>query len=359
MKTAKSDPKREKVAILWVVALVILPVAMGPAPQKPIKITVDGLNHGPYETQRWEVLEERDASDVVVRQIVYGPGQPQWQILTDGSTQYFHEDALGNVVALSDETGNSVERVVYDTFGKPEFQDPSSNPLTDLASGNFVAASGYGNSNLFRGGWYLPELGLRSNSINTDRGGMYVIGARLYNADEGRFTSGTTPATLAESYSPILGYDTFDVPVGASGRVGLNDFTFTKTGPSRSGWRGSNEYRYLPIRRFTLNRPSYFQGRLLNGADLSPSRGFGFVDMGSGSTAVHDLREHLLNDRSRDPSDTYINIHTDQTLPFRGSDPGETQSKGLQEAACNLFCAATGKFTRGECEHLCIALVYG
>ncbi len=40
-------------------------------------------------------------------------------------TVYYHTDAEGSVVALTDTNGNVIERYKYDIFGKPTILDPS------------------------------------------------------------------------------------------------------------------------------------------------------------------------------------------------------------------------------------------
>jgi YD repeat-containing protein len=137
-------------------------------------------------------LEIRNDSDALVRQVVFGAGQPLWQILSDGSSQYLHENAHDSVAALTEGVGSPmaaagevVERVEYGDHGRPVFHDAANVPLTDRA-GNFVAESPFQNTYLFAGLYYDPETGARTNDPNTDYGGFYCSAGDYYNADEGR-----------------------------------------------------------------------------------------------------------------------------------------------------------------------------
>ena len=140
------------------------------------------------------VIEERNESDVVVRQIVYGGGRPLWQILSDGSAQYLHVDPRGNVVALTEATGTPgvtpgdvLERFTYDAYGKPLLQDANNQDKTDPFSGRLLAQSELDNDLLFRGMVYDPETGERGFASGSDFGGLYCGTGRYLDPDDGRF----------------------------------------------------------------------------------------------------------------------------------------------------------------------------
>ena len=79
---------------------------------------------------------------------------------------YIHQDALGNVVALSNNSGNAVESYAYTPFGTPTMYN---------ASGTVISASAVANPYLFTGRRYDEESGL------------YYYRYRMYNPQLGRF----------------------------------------------------------------------------------------------------------------------------------------------------------------------------
>jgi len=108
-------------------------------------------------------IAEYDANDTLLRTYIYGPGvdQPICMTETTGSyadTYYYHFDALGSVVALSDSDGDTVQVYEYDVYGQVAASDPN-----------------HPNPFLFTGRRYDTETGL------------YYYRARYYNASIGRF----------------------------------------------------------------------------------------------------------------------------------------------------------------------------
>jgi RHS repeat-associated protein len=81
-------------------------------------------------------------------------------------TVYYHRDGLGSTVALSDATGQIVERYRYDVFGRVEIRS---------ATGESVPVSLFGNRFHFTGREWLSEVGL------------YDYRNRVYSAELGRF----------------------------------------------------------------------------------------------------------------------------------------------------------------------------
>ncbi|MCJ7484235.1 MAG: RHS repeat-associated core domain-containing protein, partial [Thermodesulfovibrionales bacterium] len=118
-----------------------------------------------------QVIEERNSSDQVTKQYIYGNGIDELLRLDvySGATSapyYVHTNDIGSTTAITDSTGALVERVSYDTFGLPSFTD---------ATGQPIATSSIGNMTLFQGREYDSELNL------------YNYRARYYDPIMGRF----------------------------------------------------------------------------------------------------------------------------------------------------------------------------
>ncbi len=114
-------------------------------------------------SRRNQVIAEYEGS-TLKRKFIYGPGidEPILMIVVNGETEteyYYHYDGLGSVVALSDSSGDVVERYEYDVFGKPK------------------TTSSLGNPYYFTGRRYEPETQL------------YYYRARYYMPSIGRFMS--------------------------------------------------------------------------------------------------------------------------------------------------------------------------
>jgi hypothetical protein len=187
--------KFRMLALIW---LVIAPLAMAP------QSDAEKIKAGPVQSTGGRecvfplcggmMIQSVNERDVVVHEIVYGPDGPTWQILEDGTAQYLHRDPRGNTVMLTDGAAAGVlERVTYDPYGAPRFQDPANQDKRDVL-GIFLAESDYDNPQLFSSLWYEPEMGLRTGAAGTDRVGYYRLGTRLYNPDEGRLA--TRPTVL-------------------------------------------------------------------------------------------------------------------------------------------------------------------
>jgi RHS repeat-associated protein len=129
-----------------------------------------------------QVIEERDGSDQVTRQLIYGNGIDEVIRVdkytgTTSTPYYFHINDMGSITAVTDANGNIIERVYYDIYGMPTFKD---------ASGNVIPKSSIGNNILFQGREYDPELNL------------YYFRARYYDPIMGRFLQ-TDPMGYADS----------------------------------------------------------------------------------------------------------------------------------------------------------------
>jgi RHS repeat-associated protein len=100
-------------------------------------------------------LEDRDNAGRLSAKHFHGVAVDEvLATVTPAGARYLHQDGLGNVVALTDETGSVLERVRYDAYGQPEH-------LT--AAGAVSGVSPTGNRFLFTGREWFPELGLQDN----------------------------------------------------------------------------------------------------------------------------------------------------------------------------------------------------
>jgi RHS repeat-associated protein len=118
-------------------------------------------------TTRYQISEERGASDQVLARYTYGAYVDEPLTMERGGKTYtYHRDALGNVSEITSATGGLAERYTYDVYGRPRFFGGAGNPL---------ASSAIGNPYLFTGRQYDPE------SQN------YYFRARMYAPGLGRF----------------------------------------------------------------------------------------------------------------------------------------------------------------------------
>ena len=86
----------------------------------------------------------------------------------NGTSYFYHSDALGSITYLTDEQGNIVESYEYSAYGIPTIKD---------ATGKVLAESVIGNPFMFTGREYDSETGL------------YFYRARYYDPKIGRFIS--------------------------------------------------------------------------------------------------------------------------------------------------------------------------
>ena len=119
-----------------------------------------------------QVIEERDGTGAVEATYVYGRGVDDvLQMARGGTDYYFHQDDLGNVVAVTDGSGNVVERYDYGPFGEASYFD---------GSDNSIGATAIDNPYLFTGRRYDAETGL------------YYYRTRYLDPKVGRFISRDT-----------------------------------------------------------------------------------------------------------------------------------------------------------------------
>jgi RHS repeat-associated protein len=123
-------------------------------------------------------IAEYDINSNLKRKYIYGPGvdQPICMIeatVSPAATYYYHFDALGSVVALTNSSGNTVEVYEYSIFGQVGASDPN-HPNRFLFTGReFDKETGL---YYYRARYYKPEIGrfLQADSVG------YGAGMNLY-----------------------------------------------------------------------------------------------------------------------------------------------------------------------------------
>ncbi|HEX5154387.1 MAG TPA: RHS repeat-associated core domain-containing protein [Parafilimonas sp.] len=116
-----------------------------------LKRIINGVvRHNYYDG--WNLIEDRNASDAVGATYINGVQVDEiLRKISVNDTVYYHHDALGNVVKLTNKTGNIVEQYTYDVFGAPTIKN---------SNGNILAQTAYGNRFMFTGREYIKEIKL-------------------------------------------------------------------------------------------------------------------------------------------------------------------------------------------------------
>jgi len=90
-----------------------------------------------------QAIEERNAADAVQATYVFGISVDDvLQMQRGGNTYYYHKNHLGSVVALTNGSGNLVERYEYDPYGQPFFFDANEYSLSQSVVDNSVLFTG-------------------------------------------------------------------------------------------------------------------------------------------------------------------------------------------------------------------------
>ncbi len=133
--------------------------------------TVDGAVTR-YVYDGWQVVEEQDAVGAATASYVYGLRVDDVVTARRGSADFYHfADDLGSVMALTDGSGEVVERYGYDDFGRPSFFS---------RAGASIGRSVVGNPVTFTGQRFDPETG------------FYAFRTRYLDPVAGRFNSRDT-----------------------------------------------------------------------------------------------------------------------------------------------------------------------
>lgn len=199
-----------------------------------VQTIFDSVPNAPLERQYvydgWEVVEEHDLVTetpetwIFMRRYVMGIGidEPVCMEVLPGQagarTFYYMQSTLGNVVGLTNNNGDVVERYTYDAYGAPRFESAANVPLANQKSV-------YGNPYLFTGRryepWVLP---------------MYEYRNRFYLPEQGRFVQRDPIGTWGDTLNlgnplayvgggPTTRVDPFGLDGGASAAVLLGGAT--------------------------------------------------------------------------------------------------------------------------------------
>ncbi len=126
----------------------------------------------------WNLLEERNAAGAIQQAYVHGAQIDELLVkITPAGAVYYQADAIGSVIALTNETGQLAESYTYDAFGAATVRS---------ASGATLAQSALGNRFLFTGRELIGATG-----IYDYRNRVYspVLG-RFLQTDPIRFSAG-------------------------------------------------------------------------------------------------------------------------------------------------------------------------
>ena len=162
----------------------------------------------------WNLIEERNAGDLQIAKYIQGATTDE--ILTKTSNKnsiWYHYDALGNVVRLTDSAGKMIERYIYDdVFGKTSIRD---------SSGKIIPESAYGNRFMFTGREYLKEIKL------------YDYRNRMYSDSLGRFLQ-IDPLEFNGGDNNLYGF-VHNNPVNSFDPTGLNPHD------KKQGWHKNSD----------------------------------------------------------------------------------------------------------------------
>ncbi len=176
------------------------------------------------------ILEFDSGGNVIARSF-YGAGLDEL-IARDnyGTAQYYHQDRLGSVTMVTNNSGGIEEHVRYDAFGAPTFKSPSGTPLP--------GGSAINNRFLFAGREWIKRFGFYENR------------ARAYNPKLGRFMT-EDPLGFAAGDTNLFRYCGGD-PVNHTDPSGLTTSWFKKFSEAIASFLGSNTPGTATTERITI-----------------------------------------------------------------------------------------------------------
>lgn len=148
------------------------------------------------------IIEERNGSDDIIANFVYSQLEDdQVVMIRDSNIYYYHHNAIGSVVGVTDDVGDIMERYEYDGYGTPKFFDGAYTP---------IPSSAIENNYLFTGREFDPEsflYNLKSRHYHPQLGRFvqrdplgFDEGLNLYQYVESNPTSWIDPEGLSSEY---------------------------------------------------------------------------------------------------------------------------------------------------------------
>ncbi|MDA8242767.1 MAG: RHS repeat-associated core domain-containing protein, partial [Elusimicrobia bacterium] len=165
-----------------------------------IEKTVDG------ETTRYvydneDIVAVLDASNHQTETYTNGPDIDEPLIMSkpDKTNYFYHADALGSIMAITDDSGQTIETYKYKAYGQPTINDAQGQPIN---------TSAVGNTRMFTAREYDSEVGLynyraryydwrRGAFIQEDPIGFFSGGLNLYAYVENKPTNLTDSLGLS------------------------------------------------------------------------------------------------------------------------------------------------------------------
>lgn len=128
--------------------------------QKKLNSTIQN-----YTYAGLELIEERDAANVVKNKTIFSNFLQPIENENNGSVFYYHQNELNSVEAISNAQGRMVEKYAYDVYGKQSITDSLNNTLAGSITGNHFGFTGqiYDSAtgmNKFYFREYNPQTGL-------------------------------------------------------------------------------------------------------------------------------------------------------------------------------------------------------
>ncbi|MBN1315001.1 MAG: RHS repeat-associated core domain-containing protein, partial [Anaerolineales bacterium] len=154
------------------------------------------------------VIEEQNLAGETQAFYVYGSGVDELFFMDRGGERvFYHQDALGSVVGLTDQAGNWIEEVAYSPYGQVVVLD---------GDGAVQAGSQVGNPYLFTGRRWDAETGLyhyRTRAYHPERGRYlqrdplgYADGMNLYQYARSNPVTNSDPSGLLTDWGVFRQY---------------------------------------------------------------------------------------------------------------------------------------------------------
>ena len=188
------------------------------------------------------IIETRE-DGLLTAAYLYSPPQIGDEVLvafnSGSQALYFHNDDLGNTLALTDSAGRVLERYDYADYGSPQFLNASGELITD-STGQPAMSSQLGNPFLFHGMQWDAEIGLyhaksaHTSPLYDDQG--REVHSPLYTGSSRLYVGNLSWSGSADHYDPMLGrYIT-------RGSDGGNNQNWNFGGGTLRGFAGDNPW---------------------------------------------------------------------------------------------------------------------